>query len=95
LVLAAIGEVKTPNSEWMKAGVSKKNIDEVAGALKGLVKDLKINNRQVVTALPEYEIVSRLVSLPPLKETEIKDALKFEAETFVPYPWTKCQLIMK
>ena len=26
------------------------------------------------------------MSLPPLKENEIGDALKFEAETFVPYP---------
>ena len=86
LVLSAIGEVKTPNQEWMKANAGKKVIEEVADALKSLLKDLKITNRQVVVALPEYEIVSRLVSLPPLKEDEIKDALKFEAETFVPYP---------
>jgi len=86
LVLAAIGEIKTPNGEWMKAEATKKNIEEMAEAVKNLLKDLKITNRQVVTALPEYEIVSRLVSLPPLKENEIKDALKFEAETFVPYP---------
>jgi type IV pilus assembly protein PilM len=86
LVLASIGEIKTPNLEWMKADASKKSIDEVSEALKSLLKDLKITNRQVVTALPESEIVSRLVSLPPLKESEIKDALRFEAETFVPYP---------
>ncbi|MFA6007191.1 MAG: type IV pilus assembly protein PilM [Candidatus Shapirobacteria bacterium] len=86
LVLQSIGEVKTPRVEWTKAEASKKMIDEVAEALKSLLKDLKITNKQAVTALPEYEIVSRLVSLPPLKEDEIRDALKFEAETFVPYP---------
>jgi len=86
VVLTAIGEVKTPNGEWMKAGVTKKSIDEISVVLKGLMRDLKISNRQVVVALPEYEIISRLVSLPPLKESEIRDALKFEAETFVPYP---------
>jgi len=84
--LAAIGEVKTPNQDWMKSEVNKKNLEEVAGALKSLIKDLKIGNRAAVVALPEYEIVSRLVSLPPLEEKEIKDALAFEAETFVPYP---------
>jgi type IV pilus assembly protein PilM len=36
--------------------------------------------------MPEAEVVSRLVRLPPLKESEIRDVLKFEAETFVPYP---------
>lgn len=86
LVLQSIGEVKTPQIDWIKAEANKKMIDEVAVALKSLLKDLKITNRQAVTALPENEIVSRLVSLPPLKENEIKEALKFEAETFVPYP---------
>ncbi len=84
--LLAIGEVKTPNQDWMKSEVNKKNLEEVAGALGSLIKDLKIGNRAAVVALPEYEIVSRLVSLPPLEEKEIKDALAFEAETFVPYP---------
>lgn len=86
LALVAIGEIKTPNGDWMKSGATKKSIEDVGIALKSLIKDLKINGRQAVTALPEYEIVSRLVSLPPLKESEIKDALRFEAETFVPYP---------
>ncbi|KKQ31864.1 MAG: hypothetical protein US68_C0006G0026 [Candidatus Shapirobacteria bacterium GW2011_GWE1_38_10] len=90
--LAAIGEVKTPNGEWMKSGATKKNVEEVAITLKSLIKDLKLGNRQAVVALPEYEIVSRLVSLPPLKESEIKDALKFEAETFVPYPLDKVSI---
>lgn len=86
LTLEAIGEVKTPRVEWMKAGTSSKITDEVSKALSSLVSDLKMNGRQAVTALPEHEIVSRLVSLPPLKEGEIRDALRFEAETFVPYP---------
>lgn len=85
-VLTAVGEIKTPNSEWMKSDSTKKSVEDVGVALRNLLKDLKISGRQAVTALPEYEIVSRLVSLPPLKEGEIKDALRFEAETFVPYP---------
>jgi len=85
-VLSAVGEIKTPNSEWMKSDSTKKSVEDVGVALRNLLKDLKISGRQAVTALPEYEIVSRLVSLPPLKESEIKDALRFEAETFVPYP---------
>jgi len=85
-VLKAIGELKTPATEWYKPEASKKMIDELAASLKSLLKELKLSDRQAVTALPEYEIVSRLVSLPPLKEDEIRDALRFEAETFVPYP---------
>lgn len=91
-VLSAIGEIKTPNQDWMKEAINKKSLEDVSGALKSLLKDLKINNRTAVVALPEDEIVSRLVSLPPLKENEIKDALTFEAETFVPYPLDKVSI---
>lgn len=58
----------------------------VASSLKSLMGDLKIRSKQVVAGLPESEVISRLVRLPPMKESEIMDALRFEAETFVPYP---------
>jgi type IV pilus assembly protein PilM len=50
------------------------------------LNDLKIKNKQVVASLPENDVISRLVRLPPMKDSEIMDALRFEAETFVPYP---------
>jgi type IV pilus assembly protein PilM len=77
IVLDNIGEVKTPRFE---------KISDLSNALKGLLKEMKLENSQVNVSLPEDKIVSRLVSLPPLKDSEIKDALRFEAETFVPYP---------
>jgi type IV pilus assembly protein PilM len=86
LVLEAIGESKTPRVDWLKAEKSDKAISEMSSALKLLLNDLKIKTKKVVTSLPEDEVVSRLIRLPPLKDSEIRDALKFEAETFVPYP---------
>ena len=84
VVLDLVGEIKTPRVDWRKG--EKKEIDEVAEAIKKLLADLKCKSKQVVVCLPEDQIISRLVRLPPLKETEIKEVLKFEAETFVPYP---------
>ena len=46
----------------------------------------------MATSLPEDEVVSRLVRLPPLKDDEIKEALRFEAETFVPFPLDKVSI---
>jgi type IV pilus assembly protein PilM len=63
-----------------------KYFNEIANSLKSLIGDLKIKSKQVVASLPENDVISRLVRLPPMKESEIMDALKFEAETFVPYP---------
>ncbi len=83
-MLDAIGEVKTPLGEWSNGNA--KALSEVARTIKLLLNDSKIKSTQAVTCLPEEEVVSRLIRLPPLKESEIKDALRFEAETFVPYP---------
>ena len=86
LVLESIGEAKSPRVAWTKEDKSGKAIAEVAATIKMLLSDLKIKSKQVITSLPEDEVVSRLIRLPPLKESEVRDALKFEAETFVPYP---------
>jgi type IV pilus assembly protein PilM len=83
-ILETLGEVKTPSINWRNG--DSKGLAEVAGSLKNLISDLKIKSKQAVANMPENEVVSRLVRLPPLKESEIRDVLKFEAETFVPYP---------
>lgn len=85
ITLEAIGEIKTPKFENEKVDRDK-FLDEVGKVTKNLLNDLKIKNKQVVVSLPENEVISRLVRLPPLKDNEIMDALKFEAETFVPFP---------
>lgn len=85
-ILDVIGETKTPNNEWQKSNGKGKSFEDMVTALKGLLADLKIRPDQAVACLPEDEIVSRVVQLPPLKESEIRDVLRYEAETFVPYP---------
>jgi len=77
VTLENIGEVKTPKFD---------KIVELSQVLKNLIKEMKLSDVPAVVSLPEDKIVSRLVSLPPLKDSEIKDALRFEAETFVPFP---------
>ncbi len=85
VVLDHLGESKSPRVDWLKDKADKEK-GEVATAIKNLMNDLKIKAKKVVTCLPEDEVVSRLIRLPPLKDSEIRDALKYEAETFVPYP---------
>lgn len=82
-VLESIGETKITQVDLNN---SSKYFAALGESLKTLLSDLKIKNKQVVANLPESEVVSRLVRLPPLKDSEIMDALRFEAETFVPYP---------
>lgn len=86
LVLDALGEAKGPRVDWVRGENRISGTKEMAAAIRKILNDLKIKPRQAVACIPEDEVVSRLVNLPPLKDAEIMDALKFEAETFVPYP---------
>jgi type IV pilus assembly protein PilM len=85
LFLEGIGETKTPIDDSSSKS-RQKYLGVLADSIKSLLSDLRVKEKKVVVALPENEVVSRLVRLPPLKDSEIMDALKFEAETFVPYP---------
>lgn len=91
--LNVIGETKTPSVKWLpdngdddKNKEIKKGRSEILVSMKSLLSELKVRTKKVVSCLPEDKVVSRLINLPSLKESEIKDALTFEAETFVPYP---------
>ncbi len=85
ITLESIGKsitTKVENKETDK----DKFLNEAGKVIKVLLDDLKIKNKQAVVSLSEDEVISRLVRLPPLKDNEIMDALRFEAETFIPFP---------
>lgn len=86
LFLDVIGETKLPLVDWIKGTDKSKAIEEVSRAIRTLLLDLNVKSKQVVVCLPEEEVISRLIVLPALKDSEVRDALRFEAETFVPYP---------
>ncbi|MDD4937690.1 MAG: type IV pilus assembly protein PilM [Candidatus Shapirobacteria bacterium] len=86
LLLDSLGEAKVPMIEIKTDEDKGKFLGESEKIIRDLMDDLKIKPKQVVASLQEDEVISRLVRLPPLKDSEIMDALKFEAETFVPYP---------
>ena len=91
LVLESIGEGKLALSEINQNDLGKR-WEAIGKAIKTVIADNKIKNKKVVASLPENEVISRLIRLPPLKDSEIMDALRFEAETFVPYPLEEVSL---
>jgi type IV pilus assembly protein PilM len=86
LVLDSLGAAKALRMVVKTDEDKIKLIGKSEVVIKKLFEDLKISPKKAVVSLPEDEVISRLIRLPPLKESEIMDALHFEAETFVPYP---------
>jgi type IV pilus assembly protein PilM len=81
--LEAFGEVRTPVSLQ-----SKNPQDEaiLVRAIKQLLIDSQIRSRNAYIALPELSIYTRVIQLPVLTEQELDNALKFEAEQYIPVP---------
>jgi len=92
LVLQDLAEAETPDVDWLRSKDKNNSMAAVSKIIKSLVAEAKLKTKKVVTCLPEDEVVSRLIRLPPIKENEIKDALKFEAETFVPFPLSQASI---
>lgn len=79
--LSAIGMGESPQADnQMIAQLAK------AEAIKKLLKDFKISSRQAVIDLPESLVYTRVIEMPPLKEPELSQAIKWQAEQYIPVP---------
>ena len=90
LTVLALGEAASP-----QPGISSKSEAqwrETAKAIKSLVKELKLKTKNAVVGLPESEVISRLIKFPSMKDREVRAALEFEVETFIPHPLDKIQM---
>lgn len=58
----------------------------LAESIKKLCQESGIKTKNVVTALPQDQVFTRIITLPNLSENELSSALKWEAEQYVPIP---------
>lgn len=65
---------------------SEKDLAKVSETIKKLVSDVKVSKKQVVFALPEQSVYTRLVAFPPLSEEEVNSAIEWQAEGYIPIP---------
>lgn len=86
--LLGLGETDTPPGGTQLLTAESR----LAETVKKLVADLGIKSRLVISALPEENITSRVLSFPPMKEEEVYKAIFYEAETFVPHPIEEVQI---
>ncbi len=96
--IKAVELKKTSNGQLLQSygfipsprGVSKSesipDLEEIASAIKKLVKDSHITTNKVVVGLPESVVFTRVVEVPMMTDQELKTAMRWEAEQFIPIP---------
>ena len=65
---------------------------ELVKTIKELIKVSGVKAKDVVVALPESQITSRIIELPFLTRTELASAIEFEAEQYIPLPLSEVEL---
>lgn len=88
--LLAFGSIESPPS----AIFSESELDqkELAQKIKTLIKEAHLRSRDVVTAFPESLIFTRVIEMPSMNEAELKNAIKWQAEQYVPVPLSDIRL---
>ncbi len=74
-------------------GGEVKDIDKLADSIKKITGKLKgLDTRQVIISLPEEKSFIRLLRMPLMTAREIKAAVRFEAENYIPFSIDKVYL---
>lgn len=60
--------------------------DALAITIKKLLRDGSVKSHVVNIALPEANVFTRIIQVPPLSERELASAIKWEAEQYIPLP---------
>jgi type IV pilus assembly protein PilM len=59
---------------------------DIAKALKGVLQEAGIKERRAVLSISDFSTFFTTLELPPMKEKELPDAVRFEARRHVPLP---------
>ena len=66
--------------------------EEMAKALKKIVEDAGISNKNVNVALPDNQVYSKVIEMPFLSDRELSSAIYWEAEQYMPIPLSTASL---
>lgn len=83
--LMTLGSIPTPQPGMISDADS--DLEAVAITIKKLFQATKIEHNEVITALPEAKVFSRVIDdLPYLSDSELASAIIYASEEFIPMP---------
>lgn len=88
--LVAVGSA--PSTPKGLASEAESDLTALAENIKKLYQEAKVTTKNVISALPEDQVFTRVITLPKLSEEELTSALKWEAEQYVPIPLSEVTL---
>lgn len=89
--LSALGSIGSPQPGM--ASDADQDLQAVASTIQKLLGGCKIEEQEVVAALPESKVFTRVIDdLPYLSDQELPSAIKYASEEFIPMPMGEVNL---
>lgn len=88
--LLAAGYVATPYRELTSNSVRDEQV--IAEAINKLVHDMHITTTDVSASLPSYKVVTRVIEVPQMSDSEMDSSIQWEAEQYIALPLAKVKL---
>lgn len=90
-------EISTGSGKSSLVSFGIKKVQGLSGAsasdaVKALSEDLKITAKDLSISLAGSSVVARAISMPEMADEDLKNAIRFETEKFIPFDINECVL---
>lgn len=83
MVLKNFGMIALPSEAIMEGSI--KEMEIVSAALKNLLKNLRIKNKNLATSISGYSVIVKKITIPQKGEEDLEKSIQNEAEQYIPF----------
>ena len=83
MVLNSFGVIGLPKDAIVEGSV--KEMELVASAIKNLIKNLKVRNKNVATSISGFSVIVKKINIEKREESELDSSIHEEAEQYIPF----------
>jgi len=83
MILKNFGMIGLPQNAIMEGSI--KEMEIVSAALKNLLKNLGIKNKNVATSISGYSVIVKKITIPEKGEEDLEASIQSEAEQYIPF----------
>ena len=83
VILKNFGMIGLPQESVVEGSI--REIEIVSAALKNLLNNLKIKNKNVATSISGYSVIVKQITIPEKGEEDLEGSIQSEAEQYIPF----------
>ncbi len=83
MILKNFGMIGLPENAIVEGSI--KETEVVSAALKNLLKNLRIKNKNVATSISGYSVIVKKITIPAKGEKDLEKSIQSESEQYIPF----------